>query len=181
MSTPARTLLALVLTVFIAFAVINYFGSASAFGRVKVREVTLNELNDLMSRSELEKASVNDSAVTAESVSGERIILRGLEQEPDLRSRLIDRLVENHVQVTLEKPPMSSNVLALLSVIAFPVMILALIYFLVLRPVQANRGPLASAEMQAAAEYEGMSRELREVKAMLEELRRERDSESERK
>jgi ATP-dependent Zn protease len=49
---------------------------------------------------------------------------------------LLTQLMQSNVNWTIEKPPVSSAVLGALSVLAFPLMIIALIYFMVLRPAQ---------------------------------------------
>jgi hypothetical protein len=57
-------------------------------------------------------------------------------------------LQEKNVRFAFESPPLdgtplTQSLIALLSVIAFPLTVLALVYFLVLRPAQSGR-PLAS-------------------------------------
>jgi cell division protease FtsH len=49
---------------------------------------------------------------------------------------VVAALDDKNVDWTYEKPPVSGAILSALSVIAFPLMIIALIYFLVLRPAQ---------------------------------------------
>src|SRR5688500_14298130 len=49
----------------------------------------------------------------------------------------LERLLDaKQVKYDLESPPISNSIVGILSVIAFPLMIIALIYFLVLRPAQ---------------------------------------------
>lgn len=166
MSKSARILFALIITIFVAFAVINLIGPMSSSRAT--REITISELYNLASLGELKSASIHEGSISGELVNGEKVLVYGVRNDSAMGAEVLKMLMDNGVEVTFERPPMSSNVLALLSVIAFPVMILALIYFLVLRPATLYRPSVTQAQLQAA-EMEAMRQELREVKALLEE------------
>ena len=169
MSKPAWTLFALIITIFAVFAVVNLFGPTSSYS--PAREITLNELYDLARGKEMKSASIAEGSVSGELVNGERVVVYGVQRDGEMGAEVLKMLMDNGVVVTLEKPPSSSIMLGLLSVLAFPLMILALIYFLVLRPATLNRPSVTQAQLQAA-EMEAMRQELREIRSLLEEQRR---------
>lgn len=59
----------------------------------------------------------------------------GEKSDPSAQN-VVAALTKSNAEWKFENPPVSSNLISLLSVIGFPLMIIALIYFLVLRPAQ---------------------------------------------
>ncbi len=92
-------------------------------------------LNDL-GQNKIETARWQETSLTGKMTSGqdyEALV-------PDYNSpggrQLQDALKSSHANWNYEKPPMINTVLTALSYLAFPIMVLAIIYFLVLRPAQ---------------------------------------------
>jgi cell division protease FtsH len=141
MSKPARTLFALIITIFLAFAVINLVGPAgNAFGAQKVEDWPISKLYDEAKKGNVKTADIQQSQIegiyVATGGGDAKYRVNTPTSDSDEIGRLTEFLLEHKVVIEYKKPPISSNVVALLSVIAFPLMILALIYFLVLRPAQ---------------------------------------------
>ncbi len=139
-----KTLTLLVIMAVVAVVLMQVLNPAS--------HLSLSSQPDQISASDLDKAIKEHRVLHAEwqqdTFSGEYVKAPG--QPPrhfealvtDLNSPastvLLEELKANNVNWSIDQPPISNSILGALSVIMFPLMIIALIYFLVLRPAQRN-------------------------------------------
>jgi len=90
--------------------------------------------------SEIKRVSLVQSRqeIDGELDSGEHFIAVGPAPESPVWNELANQLKNENIAVTFAKPPAVQGILGLLSMIALPLMLFALVYFLLLRPAQMS-------------------------------------------
>jgi cell division protease FtsH len=139
---PIKTLILLVIVAVVAVILMQALSPAGRLG--------LSSSPDTLTSSELDKAIKDKRIVKAEwqqnTFSGEYVKAPGQPTRKfealvtDINSPastvLLTELKDNGTPWSVDQPPISNSILSGLSVVMFPLMIIALIYFLVLRPAQ---------------------------------------------
>ncbi len=151
MTKPARTLLLLLIAVIFVVALISSVGGPSGAGGLmggkQTVTLTYNEIFQLIKEDKVITATWQQNQVNGE-LHGGSIGTKAFSENtpytvdvPDKdtadASQLQQALIGNSkISFTYGHPPMFTMVLQILSVLAFPALILALIYFLLIRPAQ---------------------------------------------
>jgi cell division protease FtsH len=138
LNKPARTLLLLLIVGFLAVAMMNLIAGPVGLGADKPRDLRTGEFVELVQSGRVATANWQGQRIEGklgpeDQNRAYQVIVR---DQQEASREIQAALIANNVDWTHERPPMSSAVVGILSVIAFPLMIIALIYFLVLRPAQ---------------------------------------------
>jgi len=137
LNKPARTLLFLVVAVFVGIAMMSMLSSSGPLPVGKSpKELSQSQLKDALKKNQVATANWQQTTLRGELKNGEPYTVLVPEKSDASAPQLIAALDESDVNWKYENPPITSSILSLLSIIAFPLMIIALIYFLVLRPAQ---------------------------------------------
>lgn len=131
-----RILIILVFLALIAAALVNLVRPNSIGSRTI--DMPLSRLYKEIDAGNVELVRFQDSNLRGMLRDGQRFEVRGFEMGHPGMENLVGELRTRDVEFSVDPRPLSSSVITLLSVIAFPLMILALIYFLVLRPAQVS-------------------------------------------
>lgn len=136
MSKPAKSFFLIVLSFIAAVAIWNQFGGSGTFvGGTTVKRITISEMLKLSEEKQIESSEWQGSTVRAKSADGQ--LFETTAPEGQLASKLFDSLSQN-AKLDYQGPPPSSIILSVLSVLALPLLILAMIYFLVIRPMHSG-------------------------------------------
>lgn len=137
MNKPARTILLLVVVVLAGIALLSALSSSNplALGPGP-KELTYSEFTQSVTQHKVETADWQQRQITGKLSGGQLYKVRVMDAESASANDLLALIKGSPTVLTMAEPPMINAVVSLLSVIAFPLMILALIYFLVLRPAQ---------------------------------------------
>jgi cell division protease FtsH len=137
LNKPARTLLLLVVAVFAGIALLSALSSNPGLGLAQKREeLRQDQLASYLDQKAVKSASWQQKEITGELTNGKLFRALVPDQDSPAAQPLVVALNKSGAEWKFENPPVINAVVSLLSVIAFPLMILALIYFLVLRPAQ---------------------------------------------
>jgi len=136
-SKPAKTLLLLVSVAIMGLILINVLasnGSLPAFGYVK--KLTMTELNAEIDGGHIKKAEWQQTSLTGKLDTNQDFEAMVPSPESAGSQALQNKLIAKNVPYELVSPPVSTAIFSVLSMIAFPLLIVALVYFLLLRPAQ---------------------------------------------
>jgi cell division protease FtsH len=136
---PAKTAILLVLVVVVAIALMNAVASpGQIFGGTQPKELTSAELNEAITGHNISTAEWQQSTFTGELKGNppQKFTSKVADVNSPAAGEFETFLRNNQVPYKRMDPPASTTLLSVLSVIAFPLMLIALIYFLVLRPAQ---------------------------------------------
>jgi cell division protease FtsH len=137
LNRPAKTLFVLVIIIITGIAAINLVaGPTSPLGGAQVKQMTTAELNQAIEAGNIEKAEWQQSRFEGTLADGTRFTATVQPPESAGGANFEEFLRANDVEYDKRPAPISHQALGILSIIAFPLMIIALIYFLVLRPAQ---------------------------------------------
>lgn len=136
MNKPARNIIGLIVLVFVGIALLTVFSSPSSGLGSRPRTLTMSELYSYLKDKKVEKAAWQQKSLTGTIVGGERFEALVPDQDAQTSAPLMAALNESGAKWQYENPPLMNTVYQLIQVAVFPIMILALIYFLVLRPAQ---------------------------------------------
>jgi cell division protease FtsH len=100
------------------------------------RTLETSELLELIKTDQVAKAEWQQNTINGELVGGQQFTARVPMAESPGATPLVTALDSSKTKWNLAPPPLTNGLLGVLSVIGFPLMIIALIYFLVLRPAQ---------------------------------------------
>ena len=140
MTKPARTLLVILIAVIFGVGLISSVATPngmSLMGGQKVVQLRYDELIQKLNAKKIESANWQHNVLSGKMTDGAEYTVTVPEQDSEGGSQLI-ALLNAHPDVKwqYDKPSMFTMVISVLSVIAFPAMILAVIYFLLIRPAQ---------------------------------------------
>jgi len=145
MTKPAITLLLILAAVFVGLFLINAAGNGgggSILGGNKTLTLSYSDLvkdisADTKDVHKVKTANWQQNSLTGGLNDGEQYVCNVPEKDSPAATQLIDLLRQNpDIDFTFDHPPVTAMVISVLSVIAFPAMILAVIYFLLIRPNQ---------------------------------------------
>jgi cell division protease FtsH len=139
LNKPTRTLLILVVAVFVGIAIMSTLstGGGGGFGVGQRREdLKFSQFLAALKNNEVETANWQQKMITGRLDNGRYYQVLVPEQDSPSAGQVFEALEKSDAQWKLDNPPITTAIVQLLSVIAFPLMIIALIYFLVLRPAQ---------------------------------------------
>jgi cell division protease FtsH len=111
-------------------------GGPSTLFPAKAKVLSQKEFLDHVTKNNIESAEWQQTNFNGKLKDGTRFEVTVPDSNSAGSSSLTKRLDDGGVNYKIVGPPMSAMVIGALSVIAFPLMIMALIYFLVLRPAQ---------------------------------------------
>ncbi len=128
-------MLGVVLVIFVGAALIGGNGQ-NVFG-VQATQLKTSALNEQIQKKNLEKVEWTQQTLTGRiSSSGETFEANVPEPQTALGTDLARRLDQAGIQYDIKRPPVTQALLSILGVVFFPIMILVVIYFLVLRSGQ---------------------------------------------
>jgi cell division protease FtsH len=140
LSKAARTFLVLVVTVVVLIAAMQLFADPSkgfAFGGEPPQTLASTELLKALKDEEIASGKWQMEDITGTfKASGKAYKARVGMQEGTNQTYWVEKFDEKGIKLDLLPPPPITNVVGVLSVIAFPLMIGLMIWFLVLRPAQ---------------------------------------------
>jgi cell division protease FtsH len=137
LNKPAKTLFLLIILIIVGVATMNLFaGPNGIITQTQPKELTMQELSDYAQKGKIEKAEWQQTTFSGTLEGGVKFTALVPSQESPGGADLAKFLRDSKVDYKLINPPITSGLVGLLSVIAFPLMVIALIYFLVLRPAQ---------------------------------------------
>ena len=100
------------------------------------KQLSISELTAMARSGEIKRGKWQLDKVTGQTANGTPYEARVGDQNTFLATNIENAFEEGHGVLSLEPPPAITNVFSILSVIAFPLMIGLMIWFLVLRPAQ---------------------------------------------
>ncbi|MGV3615938.1 MAG: ATP-dependent zinc metalloprotease FtsH [Fimbriimonas sp.] len=137
MNKPTRTLLVLVVIVFVSIAIMSTLSSGSGgFGVQKRDDLQRSQFLTALEKGEVETAVWQQNTITGKLTNGRQYQVLVPDKDSPGAPSVVAALDASNATWKYEQPPITTAIVGLLSVIAFPLMIIALIYFLVLRPAQ---------------------------------------------
>jgi cell division protease FtsH len=123
--------------VFVGIAIMSTLSSGSGgFGVTQREELTTSQFIKALENDEVETADWQEKTISGKLRNGKKYHTLAPSQGDQTGAILLTELKQSKANWKLENPPITSAIVSLLSIIAFPLMIIALIYFLVLRPAQ---------------------------------------------
>lgn len=114
----------------------NPNGPASVFGGKQTKQLRLDEITSYLKLKKVQTANWQQNQLNGELKDGTQYTVTVPDKDGQGATQLQALIEESGAQFTLDHPPVIAMVLSVLSVIAFPAMILAVIYFLLIRPAQ---------------------------------------------
>ena len=139
MTKSAKTLLVIVFAVIFGVAVISTVNAPSGmnpFSGQKIVQLRFDELMTKLKTNSVKTANWQGNVLSGSLADGEQYTVTVPEAGGESASQLIQALNASNTQWQYDHPALISVVLSILSVIAFPAMIMAVIYFLLIRPAQ---------------------------------------------
>jgi cell division protease FtsH len=143
LNKPARALFLTVLAIIVAIAAINYLpgSNTSLFSPDKTIEMSVTDMLDHTAKGHMTKMEWQQSVISGEfSVPGDPKPTKFTVDVPSYDSSgaqgLWTKLIELKAPIKVLKPPVSQAVIGVLSVLAFPLMVILLLYFFVFKPAQ---------------------------------------------
>jgi len=134
---PAKTFFLLVIVIILGIALMNLITNpGSIFSGNTPKELPASALNEAIKSHNIVEAKWQQSTLTGTLKDGTKFTSKVADIASSAADGFENFLRSNSVPYERMDPPASTTVLSILSVIAFPLMLIALIYFLVLRPAQ---------------------------------------------
>ncbi len=134
---PARTLILLVLAVAIGIVLMQAMFGQNGFGiTAKPSEKSLQWLYSQSKKNNVETVNFQGDTLNVKLNDGTKSFVRIDSTSPGLTTDINDKLEKLGVAVKFDSPPITNSILNILGAIAFPLMLFALIYFLMIRPAQ---------------------------------------------
>ncbi|MFN8220382.1 MAG: ATP-dependent zinc metalloprotease FtsH [Fimbriimonadales bacterium] len=133
MNRAARTLFLSLILVIVAISLLNLFGPNNGLMGSSPKELDYTSLVKELKAGNVEKGEWQLSRISGTLKDGTKYYTNVNSEGKEQISR---EFVDNGAQLRFLDPPISSSFLSIISMIAFPLMILAMLYFLVLRPAQ---------------------------------------------
>ncbi len=139
MSKAAKTFLILVVTVIGLVVVMNLFSDPASMrlmGGDPPEELAVTELLAKLENKEIKNGKWQQLKIAGELANGRTYEARVGSQESQLAPSIVAAFDKAGLKLNFMDPPPINGVLSVLSFVAFPLMILLMIWFLVLRPAQ---------------------------------------------
>jgi cell division protease FtsH len=142
LNKASRLLFFTAVVALLIFALLNVFGSnGSLFGKAAPQQITVTELESHIKRSppDLTDVKWQQNEVRGTITGGKEPVeftLRAPDENSQAAARIQQLMADAGVKYTFESPPISQGIFGVLTMIAFPLMIVALLYFFVIRPAQ---------------------------------------------
>ena len=143
MTKASRFLFFGVIIIILVIALMNAFGPTGSLFRNPVHEINSTTFNALILNKDITDAhwQGNDlqgdqKTVDPDTKQARKFVVRIPDVQSPAGQKIYNDLLNSGATVNLESPPLSTGLLSILSMIAFPLMIVALLYFFVLRPAQ---------------------------------------------
>jgi cell division protease FtsH len=135
---PAKTFFLLVIVIITGIALMNLITSPTSLisGTKPPKELQASELYSKIDNGEIVSAEWQQTVFSGELKNGDRFTAKVADVSSAPAGEFEKYLRDKKVPFKRMDPPASATLLSILSVIAFPIMLIALIYFLVLRPAQ---------------------------------------------
>jgi cell division protease FtsH len=138
LNKTGKLLFAILIFALLIVAITNLAGPGAGFLSKAPEPWTYSDLTTRINEIKSVEIQPDTRNISGELNSGVKFTSRGFPSESPSWSDLLNKLQGRTppVPITVKDPPALQNVLALLSVIALPIMLFALVYFLLLRPAQ---------------------------------------------
>jgi cell division protease FtsH len=136
LNKPARTLFLLVITIALGFALLSALPGGGFAGAPQT--VVLNQ-SDVIAKANdglIKEAVWRQRTLSGELTDGSRFNATVPSEESQAGADLRATLIASGVEYKTEGPPWTANLLGMASFIILPLMLFALIYFLMIRPAQ---------------------------------------------
>ena len=134
---PLKTLLLIVILILSGVALIQLLGSQNGVFGTAPKEVTIGQLNDFIKRKEIESAEWQETQFSFKlKNSSEKYVAQVPNSESSAAGAFEGSLRDNDIKYERKRPPIGNALLSILSMLAFPLVFFALIYFFVWRPAQ---------------------------------------------
>ena len=136
-SKPAKTLFLVLIIAALVIVVMQQLVSSNSSLFSSPKELSMSQLDEAISKGQIKTFDWQQNNASG-TFSADNTPFHALVPNSDsaAASSLIARLDAAKVPWKLASPPISGALLSILSMIAFPLMIIAVLYFLVLRPAQ---------------------------------------------
>lgn len=137
MSKNIRGFLILIVVLISGFAIMSTLSTnGSAFGLRKQTNLSSNEFLSALEKKEVKDAKWQQNTISGELKDGRYYSVLVPDKDSPSATPFASAMTESGIRWAYENPPPSAAFAQLLSIIAFPLVIIALIYFMVLRPAQ---------------------------------------------
>jgi len=135
LNKAARTLFLSLFVVILGIVFLNMLSGTTPFmSSQKIEEFDTTRLHTEMEN--IKEASWQQDEIRGSLTDGTKFVARAYPVETPAGAQLLESFQAKGVPLKLERPPFTQGLIGILSMIAFPVMIVALLYFFVLRPAQ---------------------------------------------
>ncbi len=126
--------------VIFGIALISSVGTGNSggnfFGGKTTQPLRYDQLVTALKEKKVKTANWQQNSLTGELRNGTQYVATVPEKDSEGAKSLVEKLEASDVEFQYDHPPVIAMVLSVLSVIAFPLLILAVIYFLLIRPAQ---------------------------------------------
>jgi cell division protease FtsH len=137
LSKNVRGFLILVVIVITGIAIMSTLTNPGSLVGVKSRkELIASQFISALTKNEVNTANWQQNRIEGELMDGTRYTLLVPDYTSQAAEPIVNALVKSQAKWKYEPAPLTSSLAQLLGIIAFPLMVIALIYFLVLRPAQ---------------------------------------------
>ena len=137
MSQTAKFIFIMVVLILVGLAITNLAGSGGGLLGIKESQrITFSEMMTRMNEIQSITIQADERLVNGTFKNGDQFIADGPPSDSPIWSDVERAALATNppVEVKFAKPPALQNILGLLSMIALPLMLFALVYFLLLRP-----------------------------------------------
>jgi len=134
---PVKTLFALIFVIALVFVLMTSLGPSAGFpiGK-KTEDIDLGTFMGQLKDHNVATVTWQQSTITGKYKNDNQFQTMAMDVNSPAAIDLVHQIKDSGSKLKLEGPPVTTGIVQVLSFIAFPLMILALIYFLVLRPAQ---------------------------------------------
>ena len=126
--------------VIITIALMNVFsgGPLGSMGASSPEELTVGQLLERVKEGKVEKVEWQETDIRGTFKDGRKFVATGPTTRDPVGQALFNDLVKYNVDVDTKTPPISQTALSLISMFAFPVIMVLILWFFFLRPSQAG-------------------------------------------
>ncbi|MDX2065432.1 MAG: ATP-dependent zinc metalloprotease FtsH, partial [Fimbriimonadaceae bacterium] len=134
---PARILIGLILIIAIGVALMNMFTGAAAFGLgSRTKELSLSSFYKELDNDQIINVKWQQATLTGQLANGGRYAVKVVDRDSPAANDIAQRIGRSKVNFEYEDPPVLNSIVGFLGAFILPVLLIAMIWFLVLRPAQ---------------------------------------------
>ncbi|MFY9234348.1 MAG: ATP-dependent zinc metalloprotease FtsH [Fimbriimonadaceae bacterium] len=135
MNKAARTLFLSVFVVILAIVLMNSLSPSGIIGGTKKTDMSAAQLKAEIEKKTIRKGTWQQDRIEGTLADGTEFLVR-MDPNHPLAKPIAEAILQYNSPIKQEPPPAITGFLSILSMFAFPLLIVALLYFFVLRPAQ---------------------------------------------